>query len=219
MRQPRILDLFCGSGGAGYGYSLAGFDVVGVDLEPKPHYPFLFVRGDAIEVGTWLLDHVEFDAIHASPPCNEFTQLRRCRPHAKPKWVNMIPETRELLQGSGLPYIIENVPFAPLRNPVQLCGTSFGRPLRRHRWFESNVKLVAMACEHQRFTERKFPGSSNRPNGRTVCNIGEYRVPLATQLEVMGITWEMTLPELSQAIPPCYTEHLGGQLLRPSVML
>jgi DNA (cytosine-5)-methyltransferase 1 len=109
---------------------------------------------------------------------------------------------------------MENVPGAPLLHPIQLCGTSFGVPVRRHRLFESSFPLQALPCAHERFTERKFPGSTNRPRGRTVCNVGEYRVPLKIQKECMEIDWDITLHELSEAVPPAYTRLLGTQLMQ-----
>lgn len=210
MSRPRLLDLMCGAGGAAMGYHRAGFEVVGVDINPQPNYPFEFHQMDAMDatVAVWA-----FDAIHASPPCQLFTVYRNNHKQTYKPVQNLIPETRDLLQATGLPYVIENVPGAPLHNPVQLCGTSFP-PLevRRHRMFESNIPLTAPPCDHGRLTVRKYPGSSNRPNGRTVCNVGEYRVPLAIQKVAMGVDW-MTLPELSEAIPPAFTEHIGTQLL------
>jgi DNA (cytosine-5)-methyltransferase 1 len=206
-RALRLLDLFCGAGGAGWGYAQAGFYVLGVDIEPQPDYPFDFVRADALTV-----DLDGFDAIHASPPCQLFTVYRNNHAQRYRPALNHIPATRERLEAAGVPYVIENVPRAPLIDPVQYCGTSFP-PLevRRHRLFESNVPLVAPPCDHGRLTERKYPGGTDRPNGRTVCNIGEYRVPLEAQRRAIGIPW-MTLPEIAQAVPPAYTEHIGQQL-------
>jgi SAM-dependent methyltransferase len=128
----RLLDLFCGAGGAAKGYADAGFEVVGVDIEPQPNYPFEFVRADAL---TFPLDG--FDAVHASAPCQAFTVYRNNSAHVRQDHPNLIPQTRERLIASGLPYVIENVPGAPLIDPIQLCGTSFP-PLevRRHRIFE-----------------------------------------------------------------------------------
>lgn len=209
ISRPRLLDLFCGAGGAAMGYHRAGWEVVGVDIEPQPHYPFKFWQGNALD---WEY-FGSFDAVHASPPCQEFTVYRNARPGAEPRWPNLIPQTRELLQRSGLPWVMENVPGAPMVNPIRLCGTSFGIPVRRHRLFESSFSMMSVPCDHARFTERRFPGSSNRPNGRTVCNVGEYRVPLAVQKECMEVDWDVTLHELSEAIPPCYTEHIGKQLI------
>ena len=194
------------------GYSRAGFDVVGVDIEPQPNYPFEFVQMDALAA----FDHFgwnKFDAIHASPPCQSFTVYRNARPGAEPRWPDLIDPTRRLLNDTGLPWVMENVVGAPLESPLRLCGTSFGWEVRRHRLFESNIPLSGPPCDHGRFTERKYPGSTNRPNGRTVCNVGEYRVPLAKQLEAMHVDWKITLHELSESIPWCYTEFIGTQLM------
>lgn len=206
--RPKLLDLFCGAGGAGMGYHRAGFEVVGVDIEPQPNYPFEFIQADALEFS---LDG--FDTVHASPPCQAFSVYRNNSAQTFRPVMNLIPAMRGRLMEVGITYVIENVPGAPLFDPIRLCGTSFP-PLevRRHRLFESNVALSAPACDHGRLTERKYPGSTNRPNGRTVCNVGEYRVPLSVQRRAMGVDW-MTLPELSQAIPPAYTEHIGRQLM------
>lgn len=211
--KPRLLDLYCGAGGAAMGYARAGWEVVGVDIEPQPHYPFRFIQDDALEVRAGFVG--TFDAIHASPPCQEFTVYRNARPGAKPRWPNLIPQTRELLWRSGLPSVIENVPQSPLIDPIRLCGTTFGIPVRRHRLFELNgwKPTYVPSCDHERFTERRFPGSSNRPNGRTVCNVGEYRVPLKVQKECMEVDWDVTLHELSEMVPPAMTRWLGEQLV------
>jgi DNA (cytosine-5)-methyltransferase 1 len=195
------------------GYHRAGFDVVGVDKDPQPNYPFRFIRGDALHPWTWMSEIGQVSAVHASPPCQLFTVYRNNHRQMYKPVQNLIPHARSLLQSMNVPYVIENVPRAPLIEPIQLCGTSFP-PLevRRHRLFESNVPLTGKPCDHGRLTERKYPGSSNRPNGRTVCNIGEYRVPLAVQKQAIGIDW-MTLEELSEAIPPAYTEFIGNQLM------
>lgn len=214
MIKPRLLDLFCGAGGAAMGYHRAGFEVVGVDIKPQPHYPFEFWQMDLTETGSfdsivaWTLPAV----IHASPPCQAFTVYGNNRAHIKTTHPNLIPPIRSLLRSSGLPYVIENVPGAPLESPIRLCGTSFGIPVRRHRLFETSSFMLAPPCDHGRFTERRFPGSSNRPNGRTVCNVGEYRVPLVVQREAMEMPWA-DLYDISQAIPPAYTEWIGKQLM------
>lgn len=210
-RKPILLDAFCCAGGAAKGYQRAGFYVVGVDIEPQPNYcGDEFIQADALDVLAG--DLSRYEAIHASPPCQEFTVYRNCRPGMAPRWPNLIPATRELLRAVEQPWVIENVPSAPLVNPIQLCGTSFKIPVRRHRLFESSFPMLAVPCAHAEFTERRFPGSSNRPNGRTVCNIGEYRVPLAVQKECMEVDWTVTLHELSEAVPPCFTEYVGFQL-------
>jgi len=216
----RILDLFCCEGGAAMGYHRAGFEVVGVDINPQPLYPFKFVQEDALDClndiywGFWNIVPEYFDAIHASPPCQFATVYGNNKAHVKDDHPNLIPETRELLEAIGLPYVIENVEGArsELRDPTRICGTGLGVRVRRHRYFETNWPLEGVPCDHKRFTDRIFPGSSNRPNGRTVMNVGEYRVPLATQREVMEMPWA-DLYGISQAVPPPYTEHIGRQLM------
>lgn len=211
--RPLLLDLFCGAGGAAMGYHRAGFDVVGVDNKPQPSYPFEFVQADALE---FLADLFlgQIIAVHASPPCQFATVYGNNRAHVRDDHPNLIPATRELLRATSLPYVIENVEGARdhLIDPVRICGTGLGVRVRRHRYFETSWPLVGVSCDHKRFTDRIFPGSSNRPNGRTVMNVGEYRVPLATQREVMEMPWA-DLHGISQAVPPAYTEHIGRQLL------
>lgn len=214
---PRLLDLFCCQGGASMGYHRAGFDVVGVDIDPQPRYPFEFVQADALE---YLAEHGhEFDAIHASPPCQSFLNLGAVnkalgRAYDYP---NLIGTTREMLIGIGRPYIIENVEDAKgyLINPVRICGTGIDRPIRRHRLFESNMPLLGVACAHSRFTERRY-WTGWRPNGEkrlsTVVQVygnagGQHEWPAA-----MGIDW-MDRHGFVEALPPAYTEHIGGQLI------
>jgi DNA (cytosine-5)-methyltransferase 1 len=191
------------------GYARAGFDVVGVDIDPQPRYPFEFHQGDAIE---YLAAHGhEFDVIHASPPCQTFTAYRRRGAGVGDGYLNLIPETRQALIELGKPYIIENVGGAPLIDPVTLCGSSFGLDVRRHRLFESNLPLMAPPCDHSWQTPR-FKPATNRTNLRRTVEVGVWRIPLDVQRKAMGIDW-MELRELSEAIPPAYTEHLGRQLI------
>ena len=180
--------------------------MVGVDIEPQPNYPFEFHQADAM---TFPLDG--FDVVHASPPCQSFTAYRRRGDGVGDGYPNLIPQVRELLQATGLPYVIENVGGAPLENPTMLCGSSFGLDVRRHRFFESNVALLAPPCNHSWQTPR-FPQATNRTNLRRTVEVGVWRIPLETQQQAMGIDW-MNLRELSEAIPPAYTEHIGSQLL------
>lgn len=145
MSRPLLLDLFCGAGGAAMGYHRAGFDVIGVDLNPQPRYPFEFHQCDALE---WLsYEQNEFDAIHASPPCQRYTALAKGNNANVDDYPDLIAPTRELLQETGLPYVIENVPSAPLRYPITLCGEMFGLSVIRHRLFESNLPLLM--CPHR----------------------------------------------------------------------
>ncbi|MDQ6719338.1 MAG: DNA cytosine methyltransferase [Candidatus Dormibacteraeota bacterium] len=141
--KPRLLDLFCCAGGAGVGFARAGFDVVGVDIKPQPNYPFEFIQADALNLDPGLLE--SFDAVHASPPCQSYSDLAK-RNRNGHMWPRLIEPTRKLLRSLGVPYIIENVEGAPLIDPVILCGTMFSE-LRviRHRLFESNLDLIAPA--------------------------------------------------------------------------
>lgn len=206
MKGGRLLDLFCCAGGAAKGYHDAGFEVVGVDINPQPNYPFEFHQADAM---TYPLDG--FDAVHASPPCQPFTAYRRKGHGVGDGYPDLIAPTRERLEATGLPYVIENVAGAPLRNAVMLCGSSFGLDVRRHRYFESNVLLLAPPCDHGWQTPR-FACATNRTNPRSTVEVGVWRIPLEVQRRAMGIEW-MGLRELSEAIPPAFTEHVGRQLL------
>lgn len=209
--KPRLLDLFCCAGGAARGYHDAGFEVVGVDIVPQTNYPFAFIRGDALEIGG-AVAHL-YDAIHASPPCQSFTSYRRKGHGVGDGYPDLIAETRLLLEETGMPYVIENVPGAPLKDPVTLCGSMFGLDVRRHRIFETNWPLSQPNCQHgeQVRKGKRFPGATNR-DGRYTVEVGVWRIPLPVQQAAMQIDW-MTVPEMSQAVPPAYTEFLGRQLL------
>lgn len=213
MIRPKILDLFCGAGGAAAGYNRAGFDVTGVDVRPQKNYPFQFIQADALEY--LRACGCCFDVIHASPPCQAHTSLNamwNSRQHA-----NLIPQTRELLISSGKPFVIENVPGAPLHVAFVLCGTMFGlgtecgAQLRRHRLFETNWDLSAMVpmCLHSRGRVIGVYGGHGRDRRRAV-NGQDF--PVSARSQAMGIDW-MTGAELSQAIPPAYTEWIGTHLL------
>lgn len=206
MTRPVLLDLFCGGGGAAMGYYRAGFDVVGIDIKPQPHYPFEFVDGDALD---WSFG--SFDAVHASPPCQSWTAYRRRGSGVGDDYAQLIEPVRRKLVARGIPYVIENVPGAPLNDPVQLCGSSFGLDVRRHRLFESSVPLSAPPCDHKWQTPR-FPPATNRTNLRSTVEVGVWRIPLAVQQQAMGIDW-LPLRELSEAVPPAYTEFIGAQLI------
>lgn len=215
--KPRLLDLFCGAGGAATGYHRAGFEVVGVDIKPQPNYPFTFCRGDALKasflnVRGEQLTFGDFAAIHASPPCQAFSVSTNYRPENRTKYPDLVGPTRELLRQTGLPYVIENVPGAPLVDYVVICGSGLGLPLRRHRLFESNFPLMGVPCAHGQFPWREeYKASTNRKR-RSVAVLGEWRVPFHLQQEAAEIDW-MTLEELSEAIPPAYTEMIGHQLM------
>lgn len=207
----RLLDLFCGAGGASFGYHLAGFEVVGVDRSPQPNYPkgIEFHQGDALD-----FDPSGFDVIHASPPCQAFSAYRnrsRWEGSVGAGYPDLISAVRDRLEASGALWVIENVPGAPLRSPIQLCGSSFGLDVRRHRLFECSQELAAPLCNHT-WQKPRFPGASNR-GLRSTVEVGVGRVPLTVQKAAMGIDW-MNRRELSEALPPAYTRFLGTQLLR-----
>lgn len=206
--KPVLADLFCGAGGAARGYQLAGFHVIGFDIKPQPNYAGdEFYQGDAFDVP--LLHH--FDAIHASPPCQFFTAYRRRGEGVGDGYPDLIDATRLVLKRTGKPWVIENVPGAPLRSPVQLCGSSFGLDVRRHRLFETSFPLMVPPCAHG-LQRPRFKQATNRTNLRKTVEVGVWRIPLDVQQAAMGIDW-MTLEELSEAIPPVYTEHIGRALL------
>jgi DNA (cytosine-5)-methyltransferase 1 len=210
--RPRLLDLFCGAGGAAMGYHRAGFDVVGVDIAAQ-HYPFEFHRADALE---YLAQHGrEFDAVHASPPCQAYSTLRTM-PTSNTR-VDLVAATRQALQDNGRPWVIENVPGAPLHNPVVLCGSMFGlqvdtsagpKMLRRHRLFETSGWDLwpPYACDHH------GPVAGVYGTGGGGAMTRGYKVTRDLAGELLGIDW-MDQAGLAQAIPPAYTEHIGARLL------
>ena len=214
----RLLDLFCCAGGAAMGYHRAGFDVVGVDLDPQPRYPFAFIQMDALALDVRFLR--SFDAIHASPPCQGYSDMRHA-PGAKGAPL-LIEQVRDRLIASGLPYIIENVEGArwAMRDPVMLCGTSFGLgaqgcELHRHRLFESNMPIEAPACQHSGGPVVGVYGGharkrSAKHGGRGTRDVWEGGHKAAAR-EAMGMDWA-TLNEMSEAIPPAFTEYLGRQM-------
>lgn len=223
--RPRLLDLFCGAGGAAMGYSRAGFDVVGVDIKPQPRYPFEFHQGDALE---YCAAHGhEFDAIHASPPCQFGTVLRAL--HADRNYHNFIPDTRAALLATGKPWVIENVEGAKkhLINPTMLCGTMFGlgtdgAELWRHRLFElSGFFVLTPTCNHWASKVIGVYGGHGRDR-RVITVVGHTGGRSTRQAtngfskhqrnEAMGIDW-MTQASLSLAIPPAYTEYIGRFLM------
>lgn len=204
-RKLKAVDLFCCAGGASRGLVDAGFEVVGVDIEPQPDYPFTFVQADAL-----MFDLTGFDFVWASPPCQAFTAYKRRKAHVAPR-PNLIPAVRAKLQASGSPYIIENVEGAraELINPVMLCGSMFELDVRRHRLFETSFPVSRPVCRHELQTPR-FAQATNRANLRCTVEVGVWRIPLDVQRRAMGIDW-MPLEKLSQAIPPAYSKWLAEQ--------
>ena len=209
----RILDLYSCAGGAGTGYSWAGFDVLGVDKDPQPRYPFPFVQCDALEF-LESFDLSSFSAIHASPPCQAHSDLQK---QSKLSYPDLIAPTRELLIATGLPYVIENVEGAPLIDPVMLCGTMFpGLRVLRHRLFETNWPLAAPAHPKHPlvFTHdkrKRHYGQLNQDES-FVQVTGGGNATVANKRDAMGIDW-MSGAELNEAIPPAMTEYVGRALL------
>jgi DNA (cytosine-5)-methyltransferase 1 len=204
----RLLDLFCGAGGAGTGYHRAGFEVVGVDCKPQKHYPFEFHQADAFE---YLANYGHlFHVIHASPPCQAYTNQGKGRGHPM-----LIDAMRELILRFGRPYIIENVIGAPLRGPIVLCGSMFNLGVRRHRKFESNCSLrVPQLCMHEGHNIRAYYGAWGREafRAKKPGNKDTLRGTVERAPTDMGIDW-MDWKELTQSIPPAYTEWIGQRLM------
>lgn len=200
------------------GYHLAGFEVIGVDKDKQPRYPFEHHVADAIEVleevaATGAVFGRQIQAVHTSPPCQRFTAYGRSDTKGwRDNYLDLVEPTRDALIRTGLPYVIENVPGAPLIDPIQLCGSSFHLDVRRHRLFESNIPLMAVPCDHSWQTPR-FAPASNRTNLRSTVEVGVWRIPLDVQRAAMGIDW-MELRELSEALPPAFTEHIGRHLIQ-----
>jgi len=203
---PKLLDLFCGAGGASMGYSRAGFEVTGIDVKHGKRYPFTYIRGDVMALT--VEDLASYDVIHASPPCQTYliTQhLRNAQGKTTAK-LDLLEPVRALIIASGKPYVIENVKGAPLINAVQVCGSAFGLKVRRHRLFESNQSLKGTDCNHTTRPVGVY-GSLNDEipkGGKTTETIEQAR-------EAMGIDW-MLWGELVEAIPPAYTHYIGQQL-------
>lgn len=212
--KPVLLDLYCGGGGAAKGYQDAGWYVIGIDNQPQPSYcGDEFYLGDALTLGYVLAARA--DAVHASPPCQGYsTQTADKSRHPR-----LIEPTRDLLEATGLPYVIENVEGARkhLRNPVRLCGSSFGLDLRRHRYFETNWPLQGKPCDHSWQTPRfQSLDRSMVISGRLATVVGvhgniNYAGEFEHRCRAMGIDW-LPNAELVEAIPPAYTRHIGAQL-------
>lgn len=207
MTRPRLLDLFCCAGGAAMGYHRAGFDVVGVDIKPQPRYPFAFVQGDALEYAA--AHGHEFNAIHASPPCQGYSRMRHITGREYPM---MIEDVRNALRAAGKPYVIENVEDAPLIDDILLCGTMFGLKTFRHRKFEMSFFMMAPPhITHAVFGKAAPQGRPTTVDRQYITVTGNFS-GIETAKQAMGIDW-MSRPELSQAIPPAYTEYIGRHLI------
>lgn len=217
MTRPLLIDLYCGAGGAAKGYHQAGFDVIGVDLYPQPRFPFQFLQADVLADPRVAALIAVADGVHASPTCQAHTAMKSM--HNAKAHLDLIPGTRALLKASGKPWIMENVDGAPLIDPVRLCGSMFdlgadGGWLERHRDFEASFPISAPGpCRHRKPTIGIYGGhvrDRRRRDGSADRGLQDWTQ--ATGNAAMGVDW-MTLAELSQAIPPAYTRHLGAQLL------
>jgi len=223
MSRPKLLDLYCCQGGASMGYNRAGFDVYGVDIDLQPRYPFPFLQMDALEAlhrllgGSWLeftrpngmtafglLE--DFDAIHASPPCQAHTLAQKIQGNTHPE---LIDPTRELLIETRLPYVIENVPGAPLVDPVELCGEMFDLWTYRHRLFETNWGLSVPEHPAHRHKTTKMGRPTREDEYMHI--VGNFS-GVARARDVMEMPWA-NRDGLREAIPPQYTIHVGRQLI------
>jgi len=202
MTKPRLLDLFCGAGGCSVGYHRAGFDVTGVDLYDQPNYPFRFVQTDALNIH--FID--SYDVIHASPPCQNYCWCTTKARNNGKTYPDLIEQTRELLIGSGKPYVIENVVGAPLHHPTYFEGMMFGLGVIRRRRFETNWWLPQPMYIKRKGTVKDRTYCSVAGNGGDGSNrVGDWK-------RAMDINW-MTREEIKQAIPPAYTEYVGRYLM------
>lgn len=206
--KRKLLDLYCKAGGASVGYACSpgsGFEIVGVDIAPQKNYPFKFIQGDALE---FLEKHGhEFDFIHASPPCQRYSNIaKQFKVHTN--YPDLVEPTRKLLIATGKPYVIENVVGAPLINPVMLCGSMFELKVRRHRLFEANFCIPQPKCDHKsqgRVVQvNGHSGGSSKRDGIKFGSVDDWK-------KAMDINW-MTGAELAEAIPPAYTEYIGKSI-------
>jgi DNA (cytosine-5)-methyltransferase 1 len=193
------------------GYAMAGFEVTGIDVKHGRRYPFTYIRGDVRDyLHKEFLD--QFDVVAASPPCQTHSSTKHLRvaQGKSTDKIDMIPEVREALIASGKPYVIENVPGAPLINPVQLCGSAFGLKVRRHRLFESNLELQGSACFHK---EQGKPVGIYGSMRDEIPGGGHTAKTMPEAEQAMGIDW-MIWGELVESIPPAYTKFIGEQIIK-----
>lgn len=208
--RPRLLDLFCGQGGAGWGYHLAGFSVLGVDIRPQPRYPddLTFVHADALEYVAKYGD--QFDVIHASPVCRAHTRAKGGAP-VQYQHHDYIPELRELLIATGRPYVMENVEGAPLRDPVTLCGMMFELPMYRHRLFEFG-NIARPADPKHPWHRSPVAPMGRRPGCGQLWSIAGNFTGVREAGIAMGMPWA-NQDGIRQAIPPAYAEWVGHYLI------
>lgn len=213
--RPLLLDLFCCAGGAAKGYYDAGFDVFGVDVVEQPRYPYPMMVADAMTLPPAMFD--QFDAIHASPPCQAYSDLAARNGNAD-EWPDLVGSVRDMLKATGKPYVIENVEGAPLRDYVVLCGTMFPElRVLRHRLFEANFHIIVPPHRphplcHTLDKRKAHYGKTDEWKDFVSVN-GGGNCSVAAARDAMGIPW-MTKKEINEAIPPAYTHWIGQQLKR-----
>lgn len=195
----KILDLFCGAGGAAVGYSyFPNCEITGIDINPQPNYPFKFIQADALQPPVQLAD---YDFIHASPPCQGYSITREMnKGHNLVTYPRLIPQVHQLLLTANRPYVIENVVGAPLVDPIMLCGAYFDLPIYRHRLFESNLSLEQL--EHTPHSQLSF---------KTV-EVQGHDFRMKDAVDALQIDWMRSIDEIREAIPPAYTKYLAFQL-------
>lgn len=219
MRKPRLLDLFCCAGGASVGYARAGFEVVGVDLDPQPDYPFEFHQGDALE---YAIDHGhEFDAIVGSPPCQAHTSLTKGN-RKREAWtddhVDLIPQTRDVLTWLDRPFVIENVAGSTLRPDLTLCGLMFRLRVFRHRHFElggwswNGPRPIHPSHRGHRVAGWRH-GVKHEGDMLAIYGNGGGKGSVADWQEGLGIDWTSSRHHLAEAIPPAYAQYIGNGLM------
>lgn len=223
LHAGEALDLFCCSGGFGKGLADAGFQVSGVDIEPRPNYPFEFVQADAIEYLREIIRTGEvkrYRLISAGPPCQANAALT-VGTNRSQGWgwehMDLVPPTRELLQESGVPYVIEQPNGkAAIRKDLMLCGEMFKLGVIRHRNFE----LGGWSTEQPQHVPHRGRVRGYRHgqyfDGPYVAAYGDggYKATVPEMQEAMGITWTDVREELTEAIPPAYGRYIGRQFLR-----
>ena len=210
MTRPPLLDLCSGSGGCAVGYHRAGFDVTCVDNVPHADNPFPLIVADALEVLRDAAFLSRFEAIHASFPCPRWSISGNATGNAD-KHPDLITPGRPLLQAWGGPYVMENVPGAPLVDPVLICGRAMGlQRIKRHRLFESNVFLTSPGCACDGTPAISVFGHAGDERGRDGVR---RHVPIAEVRRLMGVEWMTDREDVADAIPPVYTEYIGAQLL------
>ena len=215
MTRPKLLDLFCGGGGAAMGYYRAGFEVVGVDIEPQKHYPFTFVQSDALE---YVAGHgAEFDALHASPPCQAYSVGTKWRRNLGASYPDLLSKTQQALYSIGKPFIIENVPGATkiLKSVIMLCGGMFGIGVVRHRFFETSFMVLSPphTCNRSFVDSDLVSMTKHGPPARWYKRNPGKSFTVKTWHDAIGIDW-MPRDSLRQAIPPAYTEFIGACLMQ-----